>query len=73
MTRNSAKSLPECDGPRLQPCENPNAIVDFKELIVTVICGHCACIQGLDTNHDVRAEGCMTVTLSYGTLLSKEI
>ncbi len=33
MTQQSTKPLPECRGPELQPFEDPQATVDFKELI----------------------------------------
>jgi hypothetical protein len=33
MTRNSTKSLPECNGPKLKAFEDPKATVDFRELI----------------------------------------
>ena len=33
MTRNSTKSLPECNGPKLQPFEDPKATIDIKNLI----------------------------------------
>ncbi len=33
MTGTSTKSLPECSGPKLQPFEDEEATVDFKQLI----------------------------------------
>ncbi|KAL8820976.1 MAG: hypothetical protein Q9191_007406 [Dirinaria sp. TL-2023a] len=33
MTRSSTRPLPDCNGPRLQPFEDPKATVDFKRLI----------------------------------------
>lgn len=32
-TRSRTKSLPECNGPKLQPFEQPNDTVDYKHII----------------------------------------